>query len=292
MLSFRQEKIALSLSLQRVDEKKQKVVVPKSSKMPYKVLGCAEDHITVAMCASADGQFLPPMFVFKNTVPNNVELCRSGPENAAYGCSETGHINSDLYFEYIKHLEPFLNPVRPVVIFQDNLICHENFELATFCIEHDIHLMNFPSKVSHLIQPLDKLFGPFKDQFQKKRREAQLCNQAVLSKSNVPIIAKFAMKSMKSSTIAHAFEKTGIYPIDRKAITDDLLVGDLPKLNLCERVYMDDEESVPEEFLMAVYDENDKEIGINLAGFASKQTQTERKHECSHTKSVAADYTS
>ena len=87
------------------------------------------------------------------------------------------------------------------------------------------------------MQPLDKLFGPFKDHFQQKRREALLCNQKVLSKSKVPIIAKFAMNAMKSETIVHAFEKTGVFPLDPFAISDDVLVGDVPKLNLCTRAY-------------------------------------------------------
>lgn len=148
------------------DEKKQKVVVEKQSKMPYKIVTGVKEHVTFALCACANGDLLPPLFIYKNTLPVTDDFYQHGPQNAAYIATESGHINSYVYLKYIEHLEPFLNPIRPVVIFQDNLIAHENLNLIQFCIEHGIHLHNFPAKSSHRLQPLDKLFGPFKHHFQ------------------------------------------------------------------------------------------------------------------------------
>lgn len=38
------------------------------------------------------------------------------------------------------------------------------------------------------------------------------------------------MKSLSTQTVVHAFSKTGIFPINRNAITPDVLVGDTPKI--------------------------------------------------------------
>ena len=147
------------------DEKRQKVVVDRSCKVPYKIYGGVQEHITLTMCASADGKWMPPMFTFKTSLPTSDDYHTLGPQNALFNTSESGHINTEVYRDYLMHLEPHLNPVRPVVILQDNLKCHEDYDLCMFRAEKGIHLFNFPKKVSHIIQPLDKLFGPLKQKF-------------------------------------------------------------------------------------------------------------------------------
>ena len=49
--------------------------------------------------------------------------------------SPSGHIDTELYFQYIRHIEPFLCKRRPIAIFQDNLSCHENLDLVEFCLK-------------------------------------------------------------------------------------------------------------------------------------------------------------
>ena len=213
------------------DEKGQQVVVDRSCKVPYKIYGGVQEHITLTMCAAANGKWLPPMFTFKTSLPRSDEYHTLGPQDALFNATESGHINTDVFRDYLMHLEPYLNPVRPVVIFQDNLKCHEDYDTVKFCVEKGIHLFNFPKKVSHIIQPLDKLFGPLKQKFEKKRQQASLINQKCISKSKIPIITKHAMNDIKSDVIKGAFVKTGVCPLDRSAITADLLVGDTPKLN-------------------------------------------------------------
>ena len=113
------------------EEKRQKVIVPRTQRVPYKVFNGISEHITMTMGASASGQWLPPLFIFKGTVPttdNNFLI--SGPEHALYAATDSGHIDSAIYLNYIKHIEPFLGHERPVMIFQDNLGAHEMYELV------------------------------------------------------------------------------------------------------------------------------------------------------------------
>ena len=106
----------------------------------------------MAMGASASGKWLPPLFIFKGTVPTtDNSFFTSVPENALFAATDSGHIDSITYLNYIKHIEPFLGQERPVVIFQDNLGAHETFELVQFCTQSGIHLYNIPAKTSHIL---------------------------------------------------------------------------------------------------------------------------------------------
>ena len=212
------------------DEKQQKVVTRRDNTMPYKIFPGLQPHITITLCIRGDGEWVPPMFTYKDNLPKTQEFFESGPKDAIYTVSGSGHIDTELYFTYIKHIEPFLNQDRPIVILQDNHSSHENPELIEFCMSKNIHLFNFPPKVTHLIQPLDKLFGTFKDTLNKKRQEALMMQGKNLSQAKMPILSRFTMDSISKDTIRDTFRETGIFPIDRSIITPDLLIGDIPEI--------------------------------------------------------------
>ena len=260
-------------------EKQQKVVFPRENKMPYKVYGGKTDHTTLTMCISADGRFLPTMFTFKGNVPSNPECHEDGPKDAIYSSSESGHIDTELYTQYVCHLEPFLGPNRPVAIFQDNLSCHDNPELIDFCLEKQIHLFNIPAKSSHIVQPLDKLFGLLKKKIAKTKHEAMLVHQQPMNKSKIPTIVRFAIRSIGQDTVKTAFKETGIFPLDIDAIDDSLLVGDEPGATLNPSNTDSNVSSTPEEptaLIMDVFDENGNSFPCTTPELGnSKTTQTD-----------------
>lgn len=263
------------------DEKQRKVVVPSKNPMAYKVFGGSQGHLTLAMCACADGQWKPSMFIYKGNVPSSNEFHEQGPPNSIFTATESGHMDTNSYLEYIKHLEPHLGPNRPICIFQDNLSSHESFELVDFCMKHGILLYNFPAKVSHLIQPMDKLFGPLKSKFEQKRAEACLIQQRYVTNAKIPIICRFAMDAISSDTIRNAFKTTGIYPLDRSAISDELLVGTNP-VPTTGTVRSKVTSVVPETSLpsmgltLQVFDENnDEPISDRPSKYSEKQIQTD-----------------
>ena len=159
----------------------------------------------------------------------------------------------------MKHLEPFLSKERPVLIFQDNLRAHEHPALIEFCQKKGIHLFNFPPKLSHILQPLDKLFGPLKKHFQQKHQEAMLVQQRYISNSKIPIVTRFAMGAVAEQTIRSAFQKTRIFPLDRTVITNDLLVGQGGVSGVVPS-HISGTVEEPHALHMSVWDENNNEI--------------------------------
>ena len=188
-----------------------------------------------------------------------------------------GHINTELYLRYLTHIEPFLSKDRPVVIFQDNLACHGKDEIVDFCISKQIHLFNFPGKTSHLLQPLDKLFGPFKTRLEHVKQEAMIVSQRTIPKEKVTILTRFTMDRLPSDMVRSSFEKTGLFPLNREVITPDLLIGD--NLESERRSYTEApmlHEPVDLHLQMQVFDENQREIPSKEETFRNKETQTDK----------------
>ena len=80
-------------------------------------------------------------------------------------------------------------------------MAHEINDLVQFCVNKQIHLMNFPSKTSHIIQPLDKLFGILKHNIQTRAREAALFVNGSIISMKTPILLRFAVEAMRSDAI-------------------------------------------------------------------------------------------
>ena len=76
-----------------------------------------------------------------------------------------------------------------------------------------------------------------------------------IPQSKTSILTKFAMSSMPQDTLISAFQKTGIYPVNRAAITPDLLVGDDPVIPIRHEPIHNHPG-----LLMEAYDEDDNRI--------------------------------
>ena len=153
--------------------------------------------------------------------------------------------------------------------------------MVKYCIDKYIHFYNFPAKVLHLIQPLDKIFGPFKLKIEQKKQEATLLQQKHISKEKIPLITRFAIGALDCDVIISAFSKTGIYPFRQQAITKDFLERDQTKhvktSHISNTQYSHFDNVARPSLALQVYDENDNEIGgvIDINTNNSKFTQTD-----------------
>ena len=252
------------------DVKRQKIVTSVENSIAYRVFEGAQSHISFTMCACADGSIQPMQFVYKGSLPSSNDFYELGPAHAMYSCTDSGHTDSQTYFDYVKHLEPFLHRERPVIIYQDNLRAHENPALIEFCLSKGVHLFNFPPKLSHILQPLDKVFGPLKDHFKNTRHGAMLVEQRFISNAKIPVVMRFALTSLSKQTVRSAFQKTGIYPHSRNAIAADVLVGD-------DNCTASTSSTSNEALSMRVWDENDNEV--NSEGPSDSAPMTAQRTE-------------
>jgi hypothetical protein len=88
------------------DQGTKRILCRKGSKNPAKIVGNNEKTMyTVAMCCNAAGQYLPPFVVYKskNLYDQWTGVDNSGPDGAAYSCSESGWMEFDtfkLWFQF------------------------------------------------------------------------------------------------------------------------------------------------------------------------------------------------
>ena len=110
-----------------------------------------------------------------------------------------------------------------------------------------------------------------------------LVNKGCINRSNVPILVRFALDSMKRTTVLNAFKETGVYPFDRSVIDDSLLVGDAPIQESSNTVTTDTSTNSLHHYsqvrnnalCMDVYDENDNPVPESIEHRRSVGVQTQ-----------------
>ena len=79
-----------------LDYTREKVVTLKNTKYVYAQSQGTTDHITVLCAASAAGIPLPPFIIYPKCFPGG-QYRFDGPDDALYGKSESGWIDSELF---------------------------------------------------------------------------------------------------------------------------------------------------------------------------------------------------
>ncbi|XP_050298563.1 uncharacterized protein LOC126737631 [Anthonomus grandis grandis] len=114
-------------------------------------------NTTVVCCASAAGQFVPPMIIFKRKRFQE-ELSLGAPPGSIVTISDTGYISSDLFVTWLKHFIETVkpSPEAPVLLLLDGHSTHsKNLKALQIARDNGIRLLQLPSHTTHRLQPLD-----------------------------------------------------------------------------------------------------------------------------------------
>ena len=204
-----------------LDFTREKAVTLKNTKYVYAQAHGTTDHITVLCAASAAGLPLPPFIIYPKSFPGG-QYRFDGPDDALYGKSESGWIDSELFMAWLKKI--FLKHVvaqRPVVLFIDRHKTHMTLDVIDLCRENEIILFCLPPHTTHALQPLDvAVFKSLKDHFSKSVRALAFSKpNFVVSKRDFAKVFKGPFERAFSITNVKAgFEKSGIFPFNPDAI--------------------------------------------------------------------------
>lgn len=116
--------------------------------------------MTLVVCMSAAGQFVPPMIVFprKNM---KAELLEGAPPGTIAACHPSGWIQQDLFTQWLMHFVHIVKPSTedPVVLVLDGHYSHtRNMDVIDIGRRHGIHIVCLPPHSTHRLQPLDVAF--------------------------------------------------------------------------------------------------------------------------------------
>lgn len=198
---------------------------------------------------SASGHYFSPLIIFKSK--SKVKEIWKTYSGATYDISNKGWMNSNVFRHWLEfHFLPEAKSFAPkgytgtFILFLDGHVSHTSFEVCQFAEKNKICLIRFPSHSTHVLQPCDvAVFGPLKKRWQSKVKsfiragnskvyrwmtrpihiliifKLILGNQKWFSKTLREIWED--LKSNPTSFAIKGFAKTGIWPFDNCAITDE-----------------------------------------------------------------------
>ena len=205
----------------------EKVLVPVKNKHCHIMAQGTNEHISVLCCVNASGESIPPLIIYSKGLPSSRTYQEEGPQNATYSSTDSGFIDKEIYQEWFeKNFLPFASKERPLLLLQDGAAAHISPKLIDMAISNDVVLLCFPPKLTHILQPLDvAIYRRMKSELSHVMHQVKMLRHGCwINKSKFPGVFKEVMqKTFTSNIISEAFRKCGIYPLNRNAISQELV---------------------------------------------------------------------
>lgn len=205
--------------LSTVPNKLPKVLATKGKKLVSKVSsGERGQLITAVCCVSSSGIYVPPALIFPRKRLKD-ELYLNAPPGTLKLISDSGFINTDLFYKWIVHFKNFTKPSAesPVLLILDNHSSHRDLQVIQYCRENHIDLLSLPPHASQKLQPLDVgFFGPLKTAYSSECDNWMVSNPGkVITQMQVAGLFNTAYSRVANLLKAqNSFKSTGIYPYD------------------------------------------------------------------------------
>lgn len=185
-----------------------------------------KESYTALFAANASGALAPTMILFpyKQRIPG--EIYRKLPTNWAAGRTDTGWMNQDTFYLYLRDVfHPWLMKkkiVLPVIVFVDGHKSHVSDLSTEFCKKSGIILICLSPNTTQITQPLDvSFFRPLKLFWNQLLTEWRIDHAGeVLPRCEIAPLLQKAIDKMSnlSPTLTNGFRRAGLYPFDVDAV--------------------------------------------------------------------------
>jgi DDE superfamily endonuclease len=205
----------------------EEVVVPVGIKEMYVGVPQNRLSVTVIECISADGRAIPPLIIIPGVLITESWFHEKMTGHELVTVSASGYTNEGICLTWLHHFIKHNNcgPEKEWhILLIDGATCHKADEFILTAKMNKIWVVKFPSHQTHLIQPCD--VGCFREW--KHYQQCALMN-AIRSYEAEYLVSSFFRdlptireKTFTVSTIKHAFQKSGIWPVSFKAVKKKL----------------------------------------------------------------------
>ncbi len=185
--------------------------------------------MTVVECVSADHTVLPPFVILPGKKVLEAWIINTDiPEDFSIAVSDTGYSNDGLLLHWWKHFERH-SAKRQVgeyrMLLMDSFESHCTLDFIDFCEQHKIVPFCIPPHSTQLLQPLDVvLFRSCKKAHRDILNEAmQSCCANFDKLEFLHALKRIRQKAFSATSIASAFRRTGIYPLNPEVVPNQLL---------------------------------------------------------------------
>lgn len=198
------------------------VVVPRGLRRVERVIEHSKQSTSIMFCGSADGDYLPPMVVYKSK--NVYEgWISGGPVGTVYDCTKSGWFDSRTFNKWFFNVFlPFVSNIKgPIALIGDNLGSHFTSEVIAATLIHNIKFITLLPNSTHLCQPLDvAVFRTLKsnwegiiDDWRKRTR-----NTGCVPKVEIPTLLGTLVDTLCPDHLKSGFKASGIYPLDSSQV--------------------------------------------------------------------------
>lgn len=173
--------------------------------------------VTLVLCMSAGGIFVPPMIIFPRKNKKN-ELTDRVPDDSLVECAPSGWITAELFAKWFRHFIDFTKPTsdNPVLIIFDGHYSHtRNIEIIDLAKTNHVSLVCLPPHCSHKLQPLDIAFMKPRKHYYAQTIENWLAAHPgrIVTQYQIGTLFKEAYEQAVSIPVAkHGFAASGILP--------------------------------------------------------------------------------
>ncbi len=184
-----------------------KVITKRGAKSPQFVggTGSRRENITIQMCVSASGKFLPP-YILNTGQRLMFDLTQGGPLGTRYGVAPKGWMTEVNFLDWFQNqLIPSLPSEIPVLLVMDGHQSHIKYEVRQLAKKHSIEIAKLPSHTTHLLQPLDH--AVIKSMKKAYDIAAHGFFRRYITKRDFPALLAETWKSYKPQSAVNGFKK-------------------------------------------------------------------------------------
>lgn len=190
------------------------------------------ETVTVVVCISAAGSYMPPMLIFPRERMQQ-EFQTGLPPGSWAEVHPSGCINKNLFLSWFKKFINFAKPSKtsPVLLLFGGHKSHiTNLDVIDVAREKNVILLCFPSHCSHRLQPLDVSFFRTLSKYYEDAVIKWLRNnpgRVVTLFQIADLFDEAFIQSASMLTAINGFKKSGAWPVDMNIFTEaDFLPAD------------------------------------------------------------------
>lgn len=210
------------------------VLAEKGSKDVHKLTsGEKGENITAIVCCNAEGNFLPPVCIFKGVNKKAEWEDKMPPGSYIVMSKKSSYVNTEIFSNWLEnHFIPRKAQGKCLLILDGHTSHTSADKLLDLAASNDIILLCLPSHSTHFLQPLDRCFFKSLKHFWYQACQQWMDNHSF--PSNLRKLGRAQMGELLSSAWSESatakngivsFEATGIFPFNPKAIPSRAFVG-------------------------------------------------------------------
>ncbi len=200
-----------------------KRVAARGQKHVHALTSDTKTHVTVLACVNASGYAIPPMIIYRRANLSQ-QLTRGEVGGTMYGLSpSSGWIDGELFSEWFdRHFLLYAPSARPLLLLLDGHSSHYNPQFIRHAAEQGVIIFLLPPNTTHVSQPLDgACFKVLKGYWNEECSTYMARNpgKTVTIYQFSELFANAWVKAMTPQNIIASFRMTGVFPVNREAIS-------------------------------------------------------------------------